>query len=75
MCLIKHSASPHALSALDHSTITKSELRSVRNCLGELALRFEMVASFYMCQPNHSFSRFMFSLHIQGSLQDNLRGG
>ena len=31
--------------------------------MGELALCFEMVASFYMCQPNHSYSHFMFSLH------------
>ena len=33
--------------------------------MGELALHFEMVASFYMymVQPNHSYSYFMFSLH------------
>ena len=41
----------------------KSRLRRVRNCMGELALRFETVASFYVCQPNHSYSHFMFSLH------------
>ena len=40
-----------------------SRLRRVRNCVGELALRFEIVASFYVCQPNHSYSHFMFSLH------------
>ena len=44
-------------------TCTKSGLRRVRNCVGELALRFEMVASFYVCQPNRSYSHFMFSLH------------
>ena len=43
--------------------LTKSGLRRVRNCVGELALRFEMVASFYVCQPYHSCSHFMFSLH------------
>ena len=48
---------------LNSYSTTKSGLRSVRNCVGELALRFEMVASFYMCQPNHSYSHFMFSLH------------
>ena len=41
----------------------KSGLRRVRNCVGELALRFETVASFYVCQPNHSYAVFMFSLH------------
>ena len=41
----------------------KSGLRRVRDCVGELAPRFEMVASFYVCQPNHSYSHFMFSLH------------
>ena len=42
---------------------TKSVLRKVRKCVGELALCFEMVASFYVCQPNHSYADFMFSLH------------
>ena len=41
----------------------KSGLRGARNCVGELALRFEMVASFYVCQPNHSYAVFIFSLH------------
>ena len=41
----------------------KSGLRRVHNCMGELALYFEMVVSFYVCQPNHSYSHFMFSLH------------
>ena len=31
--------------------------------MGELALRFEMVASFYVHQPNHSYTDFKFSLH------------
>ena len=39
---------------LAYGTI-KSVLRRVRDCMGELALRFETVASFYMCQPNHSY--------------------
>ena len=42
---------------------TKSGLRRVRNCVGELAVRFETVASFYVCQPNHSYAVFMFSLY------------
>ena len=46
------------------NSITNSGLRRVRNCVGELALHFETVASFYMCQPNHGYSHFMFSLHI-----------
>ena len=41
----------------------KSGLRRVRNCMGELALCFEMVASSYVHQPNNSYSHFMFSLH------------
>ena len=44
-------------------SISKSGLRRVRNCMGELALRFETVGSFCMCQPNHSYAVFMFSLH------------
>ena len=44
-------------------TTNKSGLKRVRNCVGELALRFETVASFYVCQPNHSYAVFMFSLH------------
>ena len=55
-----------ALKCMDYQHVTKSGLRRVRNCVGELALRFEMVASFYMHQPNHiphSYSHFMFSLH------------
>ena len=35
--------------------IIKSGLRRVRNCVSKLALCFETVASFYMCQPNHSY--------------------
>ena len=31
--------------------------------MGELALRFETAASFYVCQPNRSYADFMFSLH------------
>ena len=42
----------------------KSGLRRVRDCVGELAPRFEMVASFYVCQPNHSYSHFMFSYTV-----------
>ena len=42
---------------------TKSGLRRVRNCVGELALRFETVAPFYVCQPDHSYAVFMISLH------------
>ena len=33
------------------------------NCVGEVALRFEIVVSSYMFQPNHSYSHFMFRLH------------
>ena len=40
-----------------------SELGRVRNCVGEQALRCEMVASFYMCQPNHSYADSLFRLH------------
>ena len=55
-----------ALKCMNYQHVTKSGLRKVHNCMGELALHFEMVASFYMCQPNHipdSYSHFMFSLH------------
>ena len=44
----------------------KSGLRRVRNCVGELALRFETVRSVILrvsAQPNHSYAVFMFSLH------------
>ena len=34
----------------------KSVLGRVRNCVGEQALRCEMVASFYVHQPNHSYA-------------------
>ena len=43
--------------------IIKSGLGRVRNCVSKLALCIEMVASFYMSQPNHSYADFMFSLH------------
>ena len=38
----------------------KSVLGRIRNCVG---LCCEMVASFYECQPNHSYVDFMFRLH------------
>ena len=44
-------------------TCTKSVLGRVRNCVGERALRCEMVASSYVCQPNHNYADFMFRLH------------
>ncbi len=37
---------------------TKSVLGRVRNCVGEQALRCEMVASSYVCQPNQSYADF-----------------
>ena len=48
----------------------KSVLGRVRNCVGERALRCEMVASSYVHQPDHSYVDFMFSLH-----SDLTRGG
>ena len=41
----------------------KSVLGRLRNCVGEQALRCEMVASSYVYQPNHSYADFTFSLH------------
>ena len=41
----------------------KSVLGRVHNCVGERALRCEMVASSYVCQPNHNYADFMFRLH------------
>jgi hypothetical protein len=49
--------------------LTKSVLGRVRNCVGEQALRCEMVASSYVCQPNHSYADSMFCLH-----SDHTRG-
>ena len=48
---------------------TKSVLGRVRNCVGEQALHCEMVASSYVCQPNHSYAESMFRLH-----SDHTRG-
>ena len=31
--------------------------------MGERALRCEMVASSYVCQPNHNYADFVFRLH------------
>ena len=47
----------------------KSVLGRVRNCVGEQALHCDMVASSYMCQPNHSYAESMFRLH-----SDHTRG-
>ena len=41
----------------------KSILGRVHNCIGEQALHYEMVASSYVCQPNHSYAESMFRLH------------
>ena len=49
--------------------IIKSVLGRVRNCVGEQALHCEMVASSYVCQPNHSYAESMFHLH-----SDHTRG-
>ena len=46
-----------------HVDIIKSVLGRVRNCVGEQALRCEMVASSYVHQPNHSYAVFLFRLH------------
>ena len=42
---------------------TKSILLRVRNCVGERALRCEIMVSSYMCQPNHSYVDCLFCLH------------
>ena len=49
-----------------HSSVDtiKSGLKRVRNCMGEQALRCEIVVSSYMCQPNYSYADFMFHLHV-----------
>ena len=44
-------------------TMSKSVLGRVCNCVGEQALRGEMMASSYVYQPNHSYADFTFSLH------------
>ena len=41
----------------------KSVLLRVCNYKGERALRCEMVASFYACQPNHSYVDCLFRFH------------
>ena len=53
---------------IDH---TKSVLGRVRNCVGEQALHYDMVASSYVCQPNHSYiyAESMFRFH-----SDHTRG-
>ena len=48
-----------------HIYITgKSVLGRVRSCVGEQALRCEMVAPSYMCQPNHVSMCFVYTVII-----------
>jgi hypothetical protein len=42
---------------------SKSVLGRVGNCVGEQALCCEVVASSYMCLPNHSYADSIFRLH------------
>ena len=54
-------------------TSSKSVLGRVRNCVGERALRCEMVASSYVCQPSHNCADFMFRTEDCRLVEDSLQ--
>ena len=54
---------PIRYNVLNHKYIHMYKQECIGRVCNWLALHCEIVASSYMCQPNHSYADFMFRLH------------